>query len=196
MNTNVSLNNVSKDDFTKAIQEAKFLKKRDRKDLIKIKNKPIMVQRLIHLYISGVYTNSQIASMLCVSKQTVNKLLKEPEILDEIIKYQDEEKKYIDTRLKSLRDKALDRVSELIDDEDSSVALKASTEILDRTGHAVKKDNNLNITVSYEQRLEELQNTVDTSLIDMSYTDFIEVEENNANISDKENNTKGVVQGD
>ena len=163
------LNDPSKN-YKDALKQAKALARADKKDTKRIKDNPIAVQRIVQLHLTGNYTPAQIASIMNTSAATVKRILKEPEVLDKIIEYQDEDKKYFDSYLKSLREKALGRISELIDDEDSSVALSAVKDILDRTGHAAKKDNNVNINISYEEKLKELANTVDLSYIDTTYS--------------------------
>lgn len=161
---------IQKDEFSRMIHEAKTIQRKDKKDTIRIRNKPILKQRFVQLYVAGNYTNSQIASIMCISKESVRNLLKEPEILDMIMSYQDEEKQYIDSRLKAIRHKSLDTITELLDSEDDSVRLNAAKEVLDRTGHIKKEQKDININVSYEERLSELASSVDLSYIDTSYS--------------------------
>lgn len=184
------VDNIRKDEFTRMVHEAKSLERKDRKDLVQIKRKSILKQRLVQLYVSGNYSNSQIASIMCVSKQTINKLLKDQDILDMIIAYQNEEKEYIDARLKSLREKSMETMFELLDSEEDTVRLNTAKDILDRTGHAVKKDSNVNINVTYEEQLNNLSALIDTGFINAIDTTYMSdethrmIEENN--ISERE----------
>lgn len=163
------MNDPSKN-FKDALKQAKAMQRVDRKDVKRIRNNPIAVQRIIQLHLTGHYTPKQIASMMNTSVDTIKRVLKEPEVIDRIVEYQEEDKKYFDSYLKSLREKALDKISELIEDDDSAVALSAVKDVLDRTGHAVKKDSNVNISISYEEKLKELSNNVDLSYIDTSFS--------------------------
>lgn len=175
---NNRIDKLAHDEFSRMVHEAKTLQRKDRKDAIRIGKKDILKQRLVQLYVSGTYTNSQIASIMCVSKQTIDKLLKQPEILDMINSYQSEEKEYVDARLKALRQKSLDTMFELLDSEEDAVRLNAAKDVLDRTGHAMKKDSNININVSYEERINELASTADLSYIDTSYVVIDDEEQN------------------
>lgn len=177
---------VAQNEFDRVIKEAKRLNKKDKKDTVKISKKPILIQRVMQLYLSGHYTNSQIASIMCVSKSTIDNLLKKPEVLDQIVNYQNKEKEYVESRLKALRDKSLDTLFELLDSEEDTVRLNASKDILDRTGHATKKDQNVNINVSYEERLNSLTTQIDTTYIDTNYI-INDEEENEAKGSNGEN---------
>lgn len=180
---------IQESEFDRVIKEAKRLDKKDRKDSIKLSKKPILIQRVIQLYLSGHYTNSQIGSIMGVSAKAVNNLLKSPDVLDQIVKYQEQEKEYVDSRLKALRDKSLDTLFELLDSEEDTVRLNASKDILDRTGHAPKKDQNVNVNISYEERLHNLSANIDTSYIDTTYTVNGNEENNEAKGSNGENET-------
>lgn len=178
---------IQQDEFSRMLYEAKTLQKKEKKNYTRIRNKPILINRVVQLYVSGNYSNSQIASIMGVSVQVINKLLKEQEVLDMILEYQNEEKEYVDSRLKSLRQKSLDTIFELLDSVDDSVRLNASKEVLDRTGHVKKDIKDVNINVSYEEKLKELGDSIDLSYIDTSYTVINDNEQNNE---------EGVVNGD
>lgn len=169
MDFNNKVDTIQKDEFTKMVEESKTLATIGEKEALRISKNPVVVQRIVQLYVTGSYTNSQIASIMGVGKRTIDRILKKPEVMDAIIEYQKEEKDYVDARIKSLRNKALDTMFELMDSEEDTVRLNASKDILDRSGHNVKKDSNVNINISYEQQLQELSAGVDLSYIDTSY---------------------------
>lgn len=166
---NNKLESIQKDEFTKMVEESKTLATIGEKEALRISKNPVVIQRIVQLYVTGSYTNSQIASMMGVGKRTIDRILKKEEVLDMIVNYQKEEKEYIDARLKALRNKSLDTLFELLDSEEDTVRLNASKDILDRTGHNVKKDSNININVSYEQQLQELSSGVDLSYVNADY---------------------------
>ena len=125
---------------------------------------PLLKQRMIQLYVSGLYSKKEIASILRISYSTLSKLLRQDDVLEAIIEYQDLEKKEIDTKIKALRNKAVDTMEELMESDDDNIRLSASKDILDRTGMREKEDKNININVSYEQQLQDL---VDGIIIDV-----------------------------
>jgi dTDP-glucose pyrophosphorylase len=147
---------ISTEEYTRVLKESKALSKKLNKEVVKIANKPILKQRLAQLYVSGFYSIKQIASILMISETSVKRLLKDNEILDMVIKYQDEEKQLIDTRIKALRSKATETLDELLDSDDDSLRYQVAKDILDRTGHKEKESKDININVSYEQQLNEL----------------------------------------
>lgn len=161
---------LQQDEFQKILDESTSLQTISDRDTSRVYKNPVVVQRIVQLYVSGAYTNSQIGSIMGVNKRVIDRIIKKQEVMDMIIEYQEEEKKYIDARLKALRDKSIDTMYELLDSEEDTVRLNVAKDILDRSGHAVKKDNNLNVTVTYEQQLKDLSLGLDTSYIDTSYT--------------------------
>lgn len=163
----VTSSEVASKELSMILKESKSLDRKLKKEFKSIANKPLLKQRLAQLYVSGFYDKKQIASILMVSQSTVNRLLKEPDVLDMIMSYQDEEKKLIDSRIKALRNKATETLSELLDSDDDSIRLQATKDILDRSGHAVKKDVNVDVTVSYEQQLQELAQGIDYQIIEV-----------------------------
>ena len=56
---------------------------------------------------------------------------------------------------------------ELLDSDDDSIRLATSKDILDRSGHAVKKDVNVEVNVSYEQQLQELAQGIDFEIVEV-----------------------------
>lgn len=158
--------------FKDVLRDSKVMAKTQDRELKKISSKTILKQRLAQMYCLGNYKDKDIASILMVSVSTIRKMLKDPDVLDLINQYQDEEKQMIDMKLKALRIKATDRLFELMDSEDDSIVLQATKDVLDRTGFKADANKNINVNVSYEQQIQSLIEGVDfTELID------VEVEE-------------------
>lgn len=174
--------------FNRMLKETKDIRKRDNKGFIMISNKPILKQRLVHLYVSGYYSTRQISSILCISVNTVLKSLKEPEVREMIQSYQDEEKDVIDTALRSLRLKAVETQAELLDSENDNVRADISKDILNRTGHAAPKQTNINVNHTYEERLASIINGV------ILETEFEEVIDDQSSVA--QINTEGEVNSD
>lgn len=166
----VNADKIASDEFTRILKESKALERKKKKEYVKIANKNIMKQRLVQLYVSGYYSLNQIASMLMVSRATINKLLKEPEIIEMVIAYQDEEKQMIDTRLKALRLKATETISDLMESDDDNIRLSVAKDVLDRTGFKAKDKVEMDVNISYEQQLQQLIEGVE-------YTEYQEVNE-------------------
>ena len=158
---------VASNELSRILKESKDVNKKLVKEYKRVSNKPLLKQRVAQLYCSGYYNNQQIASILMVSKQTVVKLLKDPDVLDMILTYQDEEKKLIDTRIKSLRFKATDTLDELLDSDDDAIRLQVAKDILDRTGHKEKEQKEVNVNISYEQQLKQLVEGVDFEIVEV-----------------------------
>lgn len=167
INATKTSTDVASSELSRILKDSKNLSKKLAKEYRSIANKPLLKQRLAQLYVSGFYNREQIASILRVSKSTVIKLLKDEDVLDMILTYQDEEKKLIDSRIKSLRFNAVDTISELLDSDDEAIRLQVAKDILDRTGHKEREQKDVNINVSYEQQLKELAEGVDFTIIEV-----------------------------
>lgn len=165
----VQANAITKKDFLTCIREAKELGVTERKQFNKISRNKIMRSRLAQLYVMGVYTNKQIAEIMGVNVQTIYKMLKEQDVLEMLNKYATEEKEAIDIKLKSLRDRATDTLSELLFSEEDSVRLQTAKVILDKTGHGDKKEIEQTVNISYEQRLSGVLEGVSFNVEDLEY---------------------------
>lgn len=161
-------NTIGKLEFDRVLKETKKMSKIDNRQFNKIANRPLLKQRLAQLYCSGSYSIKQIASILLIPESTCKKLLKDNDILDMIVNYQNEEKEIIDARIKSLRMRATEVMSELLESNDETIQLQVAKDMLDRTGFKDKESKDININISYEQQLEELAKGID-------YTMFSEV---------------------
>lgn len=170
VNALIKANELSKGiavkEFDRVLKETKKLSKKDDKQFTKISNRPLLKQRLAQLHCSGSYSVKQMASILLISESVCKRLLKEPDIVDMVIAYQDEEKQIIDARIKSLRMKSTEVMSELLDSEDDTIRLQVAKDLLDRTGFKDKESKDININISYEQQLEQLAQGIDYTVIE------------------------------
>lgn len=160
---------IRRKDFLQIVKEAKVQSQTEKKEYNRVSKKEVVRNRLVQLYLSGVYTNRQIADILSVSTVTVGRMLKEPEVIEAIKESQNSEKDIIDSKLKSLRDRATDTLSELLDSEEESVRLQAVKMILDKTGHGDKREIEQNINISYEQQLTQVLEGVSFDVKDLEY---------------------------
>ena len=147
---------VARKDFMTCVREAKSISVTAKKEYNRASKSNVIRNRLIQLYSMGVYSNRQIADILGVSYGTVIRILKEPDVKQKLVEYADEEKDIIDTKLKALRERATDTLSDLLYSDEDSVRLQTAKVILDKTGHGDKKEVEQNINVSYEQRLTQV----------------------------------------
>ncbi|MGL4774545.1 MAG: hypothetical protein ACRC2K_13370 [Clostridium sp.] len=147
---------ITSNEYKRILKESRSLQKKEARSIKKINNKAILKQRFVQLYVSGFYTNKQIADILMISEASVRTLLKQPDVMDLILEYANEEKQIIDTRIKAMRFKAVDVMNELMDADDDNIKLSAAKDILDRAGHKADSNSNVNINVSYEQQLGSL----------------------------------------
>lgn len=123
-------------------------------------------QRFIHLYLTGQYTQKQIAQMLDVHQNTVNKWLRNEDVNIRIKEFQQMEHEMYDVQIKAMRMKAVQRMNDLMDSPIDGIAFQACKDILDRTGHKAKNEIKIDKTVkTIEVQLQELAN----DLIDVDY---------------------------
>jgi transposase-like protein len=145
---------------------------------------PIAKQRLVNLYVSGNYTQAQIAKILKIAPATVHRWLQDEDVLNAIEKYQREQDIVIGNSLKALRMKALNTMNELMDSQNDLVALNAAKDILDRTGHQAVQKQQVEVNMTYEERLKELINGVEIIDVDSTL------------VQEETNKTEGAVNGD
>lgn len=129
---------------------------------------PPKKQRFVHLYLTGQYKIPEIAEILDISPNTARIWLRTQVIQDYIDDFKREEHEAVENALKNLRQRALSRLGELMDSEVDAVALQATKDVLDRTGHkAIQKiEKDIKIT-SYEEQLNEL---IGKTIIDVEGT--------------------------
>lgn len=104
-------------------------------------------QRFVQLYLTGAYTNKEIASLLQVHVNTIYAWLKREDVKACINEMQAIEAEAIDTYLKSMTSKAVQRINELMDSPMDAIALQACRDVLDRTGHKAKQEIKVDKTV-------------------------------------------------
>jgi hypothetical protein len=142
--------------YEKYIKEYENLSELQAREEQFIKKSNILKQRFIQLFVSGRYTQAEISKILHVSANTVNKWLHFESIRKEIEKFQEEENMIINASMKALRRKAIEKQSELLDDDNSMVAHLVAKDILDRTGHSAQQKSTVQVNVTYEQKLQQL----------------------------------------
>lgn len=142
---------------------------------------PPKQQRFFHLYITGRYSNIEIADLLGVHVNTVSNWLRQKDFSEFITAYQEEEHKANLSRIKALTNKALDTMDELLDSPIDGIRYQASKDILDRANFKPKQEIKVDKSiVSYEERIERL---IDETI---STNDIIELSEGDYEVVDNE----------
>lgn len=136
----------------------------------------VLKNKLVHLYVTGQYTQAQIARILGVSPTTVHRWLSDEEVRNMIECYQIQESIIVDSSLKALRIKALKTMSELMDSDNDLVALQASKDILDRTGHKAIEKKEIKVEMTYEERIKNMLEGVEYVIDDESVETQINTE--------------------
>ena len=115
------------------------------------------LQRFVHLYLTGQYNQRQIAQLLDVHENTVSQWLKREDVATSIKEYQAMEHEIIDTQIKAMRMKAIQKMNDLMDSPIDGIAFQACKDILDRTGHKAKNEIKVDKTVkTIEMQLKDL----------------------------------------
>ncbi len=118
--------------------------------------RPLAV-KIIQLWCTGQYSKKEIANILRITPNTVNRYLHEEDVMSAIEQYQKNETRLIDQQLKSARTKAMETMYELMDSNDDKVRFQASKDLLDRTGHLATLKKEVTIThKSFEEQLAEI----------------------------------------
>ena len=94
---------------------------------------------------------------------------------------QEKEFNLIESRLKSMRYKALDTMDDLLDSPIDQVRYNASKDILDRTGHKPQQTIKVDKTVTnIEQQLKQLAdfNIDEDNIVDVDVDDIVELIKN------------------
>lgn len=126
------------------------------------------LQRFVHLYLTGQYTNRQLAQLLEVHENTVSGWLKREDVSVAIKEYQAMEHEMIDVQIKAMRMKAIQKMNDLMDSPIDGIAFQACKDILDRTGHKAKNEIKVDKTVkTIEMQLKDLANDI----IDVDFVD-------------------------
>lgn len=132
---------------------------------------PPKIQRFIHLYITGQYGLNQLAQLLEVHPNTVTNWLKRKDVKQAISDIQSVTHDVVQSQMKSLTLKAVERMRELMDSPIDGVALQAVKDVLDRAGHKPKQEIKKDITVTtFEEKLNKLID--DVIDIDVDYVEL------------------------
>lgn len=122
-------------------------------------------QRFVHLYLTGKYNQTELANILEMDLNTVRRWLRNDTIRAYIEEFQKEEHEHVENAIKNMRSKALEKLCDLMDSENDAVALQATKDVLDRTGHkAVQKvEKDIKITTIEQQLSQLIDTTIDTT---------------------------------
>lgn len=137
--------------------------------------------RMLTMYLTGLYTQNHIAKIIGVSANTVRVWLMSDEVQTALNIIQEKEFNIIESKLKSMRYKALDTMDDLLDSPIDQVRYNASKDILDRTGHKAQQTIKVDKTVtSIEQQLKSLSefNIDDDNIVDVDLDDIVELVKN------------------
>lgn len=137
--------------------------------------------RMITMYLTGLYSQQHIAKIIGVSPTTVRSWLMSDEVQTVISVIQEKEFNIIDSKLKSMRYKALDTMDDLMDSPIDQVRYNASKDILDRTGHKAQQTIKVDKTVTnIEQQLRQLAdfNVDEANIVDVDVDDIVELIKN------------------
>ena len=137
--------------------------------------------RMISMYLTGMYSQGHIAKVIGVSANTIRAWLMSDEVQTLISIMQEKEFNLIESRLKSMRYKALDTMDDLLDSPIDQVRYNASKDILDRTGHKPQQTIKVDKTVTnIEQQLKQLAdfNIDQDNIVDVDVDDIVELIKN------------------
>jgi transposase-like protein len=130
------------------------------------------MQRFVHMYVTGQYSNNKIAQLLDVHPNTILNWSKRKDVQACIEDLQESTHYMVSTQLKNLSLQATDRLRELMNSPIDGVALQAVKDVLDRAGQKAKQEIKIDKTVTtVEQKLKSL---IDSTIVD---ADFVEVDE-------------------
>ena len=128
---------------------------------------PPKMQRFVQLWMTGQYTNAKLAQLLEVHPNTITSWMKRKDVQAIITDMQETTHMMVGAQLRSLSQKAANKLESLIDSPIDGVSLNAVKDILDRTGHKPKQEIKVDKTVrTFEERLTDL---IDRT-IDVEYT--------------------------
>ena len=127
------------------------------------------MQRFIHLYSTGQYSLSKLATLLEVHPNTLSKWLKRTDVKEVLLSMQESTHQVVGIQIKALSSLAVDRLQKLMSSPIDGVALQAVKDVLDRSGHKPKQEIKVDKTViTYEEKLHSLiNNTIDVAEIDV-----------------------------
>lgn len=145
---------------------------------------PPKINRFIQIYLTGIHSTPEIARMLGVHPNSIRYWMKNPkvrEIIDDTQRYNHEA---VSNQVKNLTLKAVRKLDDLIDSPIDGVALQAVNTVLDRGGHKVKNEININKTITTIE--EKFKSLIDMSLSDVPEGAYIEIIEEKDSYADEE----------
>lgn len=128
--------------------------------------------RFVHMFLTGQYTNQKIAQLLNVHPNTINNWLQRADVRGCIADTQEITQEIVANQLKNLTLKAINKLNSLIDSPIDGVALNAVKDVLDRGGHKPRQEIKIDKTVTVEEKLKSLIDSID---IDYELVDVREV---------------------
>ena len=80
------------------------------------------LQRFVHLYLTGQYNQRQLSQLLEVHENTICQWLKREDVNLAIKEYQSMEHEMVDTQIKAMRMKAIQKMNDLMDSTIDGIA--------------------------------------------------------------------------
>jgi transposase-like protein len=130
--------------------------KSDEEEVGLITTLPPKQQRFVHLYLTGQYPTNKLAQLLEVHPNTIFNWMKNPTVNQVILEMQESTTQVVQTQLKALTLKAVNKLNELVNSPIDGVALQAVKDILDRSGHKAKQEIKVEKTVTFEEKMKNL----------------------------------------
>ena len=130
---------------------------------------PPKVQRYIHLYMTGQYSNTKLAQLLEVHPNTILAWSKRQDVRECIEEMQEATHHMVGTTLKNLTLQASERLRELMNSPIDGVALQAVKDVLDRAGHKTKQEIKIDKTVTTIE--EKFKNLIDSTILEGEFTE-------------------------
>ena len=130
---------------------------------------PPKMQRFVHLYVTGQYTQAKLAQLLEVHPNTILAWMKRSDVKNAIADMQDSTHEMVKADLKNLTVQASAKLRELINSPIDGVALQAVKDVLDRAGHKPKQEIKVDKTVTtVEEKFKQLiDSTIDAEFIEI-----------------------------
>lgn len=132
-------------------------------ELIDITSLDPKIQRFVHLFTTGQYSNVKLADLLEVHPNTITNWLKRPDISSIIVDMQKQTHDIVSLRIKLMSTKALDKLDGLLDSPIDGVRMQAVKDTLDRGGHKSVQEIRVDKTVrTFEEKLKDIMDdTID-----------------------------------
>jgi transposase-like protein len=144
----------------------------DDTDIVAIMQLQPKYQRLVHLFLTGQYTTAKLAELFDVHPQTVLNWLSREDVKVAIIEAQKVTHSVVSNQLQSLANKAMNKMSKLIDSPLDQVALSASKDVLDRAGY--KPTTQIKVDKTVRTFEEKIGNLIDATIDSVEYEEVNE----------------------